>query len=185
MHRLVQLIVLFNVLGLTACQLSEPKPLPVGLQLGDQYYTQVTIRYEKGKFRTTNYRRGIFLGVNSEVELLEVTPQSIKVKLMKENQELLIVNVPKHTGDDVYQAFDKLLAKTKINLSQFDSLERKNINKGTVEKGMSKLAVQVAIGYPPGIRTPSLDSDEWVYWSSRFRTFIVHFDNGKVIQIQK
>ena len=187
MQRLVKFILLFTLFSLTACQLFESKPkalLPEGKQQGDQYYTQVTMKYEKGKYRTTNYRRGLLLGVNTEVELLDITPKSIKVKLIEANQELLIVNAIKHTGDDVYQAFDKLFAKTKVNLSRFNSLEQKNINQGSVDKGMSKLAVQVAIGYPPVIRTPSLDSDEWVYWSSRFNTFIVHFEKGKVARIQ-
>lgn len=187
MQRLVNVILVFMLISLTACQFSETKPeiMPAGIQLGDKYFTQVTIRYEKGQFRTTNYQRGTFLPVNTEVELLEVTPKAIKVKLLPINTDLLIVNVPKHTGDDIYQAFNKLFAKNKVNLSRFNSQEQKNIKLGSVAKGMSKQAVQVAIGYPPVIRTPSLEADEWVYWSSRFRTFKVNFQNGKVASIQK
>ena len=187
MQRLLQVMMLFILFSLTACQLTASKPvqLPENIQLGEKYYTQVTMYYEKGRYRTTNYRRGTFVEVNTEVELLEINPKSIKLRLLPGNQELLIVNVPKHTGDDVYQAFDKLLAKTRVNLSRFSSLERKNIKQGSVDKGMSKLAVQVAIGYPPITRTASLESDAWTYWSNRFHTFIVHFENGKVTGIQK
>lgn len=184
MQRLRPVIMLFMLFSLTACQFFEPEPLPVGMQLGDKYYTQVAMKYEKGKYRTTNYRRGTLLGVNTEVELLEITPKSIKIKLVPDNQELLIVNVIKHTSDDVYQAFAKLFAKTKVDLLQFSSLEQKNINQGSVDKGMSKRAVQVAIGYPPVTQASSFESNEWRYWSSRFNTFIVHFENGEVTHIQ-
>ena len=187
MQRLIQVMMLFVFFSLTACQTTGSKPaqLPANIQLGEKYYTQVTMQYEKGKYRTTNYRVGTFVTANTEVELLEVTPKVVKLKLLPGNQELLIVNVPKHTGDDIYQAFDKLLAKTKVIISQFSSLEKKNIKEGTVAKGMSKQAVKVAIGYPPITRTNSLESDAWTYWSNRFRTFIVHFENNKVIRIQK
>jgi len=187
MQRLIQVMLLFLLFSLTACQLLAPEPvqLPEGAQLGEKFYTQVTMQYEKAKYRTTNYRRGTLLAVNSAVKLLEVTPKSIKIKFTEANQELLIENVSKHTSDSVDQAFAKLFAKTKVKLSQFSSLEKKNIKQGTVSVGMSKLAVQVAIGYPPAIRTPSLGSDSWTYWSSRFKTFVVNFEQGKVSNIQK
>lgn len=50
---------------------------------------------------------------------------------------------------------------------------------------MSKQAVQVAIGYPPITRTPSLDANKWIYWNSRVRTFAVHFEGDRVVQIKK
>ncbi len=186
MQRLLQVMMLVILLGLTACQNTNSRPvqLPENVQLGEKYYTQVTIQYEKGRFRTTNYRKGVLVGVNTEVELLDITPKIVKLKLLAENQELLIVNVPKHTGEDVYQAFDKLLANTKVNLSQFSSLEQKNIKQGAVAKGMSKQAVKVAIGFPPITRTASLEADAWTYWSNRFNTFIVHFEDNKVVRVQ-
>ncbi len=186
MPRLFKVVMLSMLFGLTACQMMESKPeqLPTGIKLGETYYTQVTMMYEKGVYRTTNYRRGTLVEVNTPVKLLEISPKVIKVKVLPSNTELLIKNVVKHTGDDVYQAFAKFFAKQTVNLTHFTLLERGNIKRGTVEKGMSKNAVQVAIGYPPITRTPSLDSNQWTYWSSRFNTFIVHFENGKVSRIQ-
>ena len=104
--------------------------------------------------------------------------------MLKTNAELLVKNITKHTGDDVYQAFTKLFAKQALGLSGFNLQERGNIKRGTVAKGMSREAVKVAIGYPPISRTPSLDANEWVYWRSRFKTFIVHFEHDKVSRIQ-
>jgi len=186
MLRILKVIMLSLLFSLTACQMVESKPeqLPAGVQLGESYYTQMTMMYEKGVYRTTNYRRGTLLAVNTPVELLEIGPNTIKVKLTQANTELLVKSVTKHTGDDVYEAFAKLFAKQEVNLSRFNRLERDNIKKGTVAKGMSRAAVKVAIGYPPITRTPSLDSNAWAYWSSRFNTFIVHFENDKVSRIQ-
>ncbi|MDF1584148.1 MAG: hypothetical protein RQ733_12835 [Methyloprofundus sp.] len=186
MLRLFKIIMFLMLFSLTACQLmnSKPEQLPKEVQLGETYYTQVTMMYEKGVYRTTNYRRGTLLKVNTPVELVEIGPKVIKVKILASNAELLIKSVVKHTGDDGYQAFAKLFAKQEVNLSRFKRMERDNIKQGTLVKGMSKEAVKVAIGYPPIVRTPSLDSNKWTYWSSKFNTFIVHFENDKVSRIQ-
>jgi hypothetical protein len=37
---------------------------------------------------------------------------------------------------------------------------------------MSRNAVLAAIGYPPQHATPSLSSDEWMYWATRYDRFI-------------
>lgn len=163
----------------------SPEALPATIRVGGVYYTQFALQYEKGRYRTTNYRRGFLLPINTQIQLLEIDSRSIKVKLVTSGKDLLVENVEKHTGDDTLQAFDKLFAPERVNLSQFTALEQKNINTGTVEKGMRKKAVLAAIGYPPGIGTPNLQFDEWKYWNSRFNTFIVHFKNGKVSQIQE
>ncbi|BCG63879.1 MAG: hypothetical protein methR_P1624 [Methyloprofundus sp.] len=186
MRRMLPVMMLFMLFGLTACETMAPKPevLPAGVQLNAKYYTQVTMQYEKGKYRTSNYRRGALLAVNTEVELLGFTRKSITVKLIKQNKELLIENVIKHTGEDPYQAFAKLFAKQPLNLRKFTSAERKKITQAKAAKGMSKDAVLVAIGYPPITRTPTLESDDWTYWSNRFNTFIVYFENGKVSRIK-
>jgi hypothetical protein len=48
---------------------------------------------------------------------------------------------------------------------------------------MRKSAVIVALGYPPKHKTPSLEANQWRYWSSRFGSFLVHFQDDKVSQI--
>jgi hypothetical protein len=159
-------------------------PLPAHIATGNTYYTQFVIRYEKGTHLTTNFRRGGLIPVNTPIKLLNIDNKTIEVELDHSGQTLLIKNVQKHTGDDVYQAFDKLFASRKVNLSKFTRLEQEHIQSGTVAKGMSKEAVIVAIGYPPITETASLNSDTWVYWSSRFNRFNVHFKNGKVGDIE-
>lgn len=158
--------------------------LPSHIMTGQTYYTQFVIRYEKGTHQTTNYRRGASIPVNTPVKLLDISGKSIEVEINVTAQKLVVNNVEKHTGDDVYRAFDKLFAKHKVDLSKFTSLERSSIDKGEAAKGMSKNAVIVAIGYPPITETASLDADRWVYWAGRFNRFVVHFKNGKVSRIE-
>ncbi len=186
MHRLVKtFIFLMLMLSISACQKPlKPEELPSSIQIGSDYYTQFVIRYEKGVHKTTNYRRGSSIPVNTKVKLLEITNKAIKVQMEPGGQVLEVRNVIKHTNDDTIKAFEKLFGKNKVNLSGFTRLEMENIKKGTVAKGMRKKAVLIAIGYPPQIETMSLDSDQWTYWSSRWNRFIVHFKNGKVDRIQ-
>ncbi len=171
-------------LSLTACNKTlKPEQLPAHIVVGDDYYTQFVIRYEKNTHLTTNFRRGASIPVNTRVKLLKIATKTIEVDVDNMSKPLIIKNVKKHTGDDTIAAFDKLFGKRKVNLRQFNRLERRHIQNGTVAKGMRKKAVLVAIGYPPITETSSLDSNVWVYWSGRFNKFRVHFRNGKVYKI--
>jgi preprotein translocase subunit SecF len=158
--------------------------LPIGIKTGNIYYTQVTFQYEKGRHLTTNYRKGTLVPINTQVQLQEITSGDIMLEILPAHSKLRIENVEKHTGDDVTRAFNKLFGKNKVNLGRFSSAEREYIASGRVGKGMTKKAVIAAIGYPPITETPSLEGNEWTYWSSRFNRFIVKFQNDKVAQVQ-
>lgn len=179
---LLLLLILFSVVSCKKTLTAQD--LPAHITLGGSYYTQFVIRYEKNVHPTTNYRRGGSIPVNTKVKLLKITTKTIEVELKNSAKPLIIKSISKHTGDDIYQAFDKLFAIKKVNLANFNSLERKNIKSGTVAKGMRKKAVTVAIGYPPITETMSLDVDTWVYWSWRFNKFHVNFSRGKVSSIK-
>ena len=179
------LILFLAMFLLASCNKAlKPEVLPTNITMGATYYTQFVIRYEKGTHLTTNFRRGASIPVNTPVKLLNITSKTIEVEMDNSSQKLLVKNVEKHTGDDVYRAFNKLFAKKKINFSKFTALERTQIDNGTVAIGMSKDAVIVAIGYPPITETPNLNSNTWVYWSGRYNRFNVHFNNGKVSKIE-
>lgn len=157
--------------------------LPPTIAIGSRYYTHYSFQYEKNRHRTTNYRRGFLVPVNTEVELVSFGRKGFVIQVLPAGPRIEIENVAKHTGDTVEQAFRKMLADTKLDLSRFTPAEREHILAGKVVPGMRKEAVIAALGYPPKTATPSLDMDEWRYWSSRFDTFIVRFKDGKVIAI--
>ncbi|MCK5829313.1 MAG: hypothetical protein KAH20_03335 [Methylococcales bacterium] len=157
--------------------------MPTHITVGETYYTQFVIRHEKNTHKTTNYRIGAAIAVNTPVVLTDITRKVIDVEVKATSQKLRIKNVKKHTGDDTLGAFDKLFSKNKVNLNNFTPLERKHIQAGTVAKGMRKTAVTTTIGFPPISKTINLDADKWIYWSHRFNTFHVNFKNGEVISV--
>jgi hypothetical protein len=179
------ILVIIALCATTGCQKRlDDAALPANIKIGGVYYTQVSLQYEKGHHLTTNYRRGNLLPINSQVILKEITNKIIVVDVLPTHFELVIKNVPKHTGDNTTQAFTKLFAKNKVDLSGFSELEREKINAGKVAKGMQKKAVIAAIGYPPQTETPNLQANQWTYWSSRFDRFVVHFENDRVTRVQ-
>ncbi len=169
---------------LQACNRSlSSDELNTSVKVDSIYYTQVSMMYEKGRHKTTNYRRGKLLPINTPVKLIDISRKHIKVEIQPAGYRFIVVNVVKHTGDDTSQAFEKLFGLDKVNLNGLTALEKKNVLAGKVDTGMRKKAVLAAIGHPPNIRTPSLDDDQWTYWSSRYNKFIVHFSNDRVVKV--
>lgn len=180
------LLLLFSFMFLTGCPKkfsSTEQTLPVGVNPGETYYTQFSLFQEKNNFRTTNYRRGGLIPINTPVSLVSMDSSDIVVKLRDSGQNLNIENVQKHTNEDIQQAFKKILDKRKVDLNQFSKEEQQNILAGQVTKGMRRKAVLAAIGYPPANSTPTLETSEWMYWNNRFDRFIVRFKGDVVEQI--
>ncbi len=178
------LVLLLIMFSLVSCKKTlKPEELPLNIVVGNSYYTQVDMRYEKPVFLTTNYRRGTSIPVNTKVKLVKITSKTIDLEVPHFTKTFVIKNIQKHTGDDIIQTFDKLLAKKKLNLRNFNALERRHIRNGTVAKRMRKKVVIAAIGYPPVTETMSLESNSWVYWSGRFNKFRVNFKHGRVSSI--
>jgi hypothetical protein len=181
---LIPLLLVFGLAGLGGCQKKlKPEELSPNIATGDVYYTQFSLREEKNRFRTTNYRVGGLIPINTAVNLVSIDKKNIVVQIAKTGQTLTIENASRHTSEDVQQAFQKILRKTPVNLEQFSPQEREKILTGQASKGMSRKAVLAAIGYPPQIATPSLDGNEWTYWANRFNRFIVHFKGDRVQEI--
>ena len=147
------------------------------------YYTQFSLFQEKNNYRTTNYRKGILIPINTAVTLQTMDANEAQLRLVDSGQTLTIENVPKHTGDDMPTAFKKIADLNKVDLKQFSVAERDAIMSGQVIKGMNRKAVIAAIGYPPITETATLGSNDWTYWAHRFNRFIVHFKNDKVENI--
>jgi hypothetical protein len=153
------------------------------VQPAQVYYTQFSLFQEQNKFRTTNYRKGQLIPINTPVALLSLNSDEAVLKLEASGQVITIENVPKFTKDEMPIAFSKIAGTSKVDLNQFTAAERESILAGQVKKDMSKKAVLAAIGYPPQHVTPSLDGDDWTYWSNLFNRFVVKFKNGKVDSI--
>jgi hypothetical protein len=178
-------IILFLLLGLMiGCKknLSTDQPA-VSVNPSQIYYTQFSLFQEKNRYRTTNYRKGILIPINTAFTVKDMGNDEAHFRLADSGQILEIENVRKHTGDDMQTAFKRMAAPTKVDLNRFSAAERDAILAGRVIKGMSREAVIAAIGYPPITETPTLDSNDWTYWAHRFNRFVVHFNLGKVEKV--
>ncbi|MCI0732402.1 MAG: hypothetical protein L0Y38_01100 [Methylococcaceae bacterium] len=179
-------LMIFLMVALVGCSknFNDAEPLPSSVQIGATYYTQVGMFYEKGRYRTTNYGVGIFIPVNTAVELIEFGTENLFVTVESTGETVEVENVPKFTGWSMPEAFETLFAREQVSLFKFNANERQNIESGSIAPGMSKSAVIVARGYPPSHETPSLKRDQWKYWKNRWDTIIVTFKDDKVVEIK-
>jgi hypothetical protein len=151
---------------------------------GDKLYTRFSLFYEDKVHRTTNYRIGTFVPINTEVTFVKATKGEILVTL-PDGTALTIENVEKYSGEKIPGIFSRTFAKSPEDLSRFTAREKNSIEAGEVEPGMSKDAVIASLGYPPKHQTPTLKGNQWRYWRNRFATFVVHFDDDKVSSIER
>jgi hypothetical protein len=172
-------------LGVFTTQAAGKKDLDsVFPEKGSQIYTQFSLFHEKGVHRTTNYRKGFLIPANTLVTFLKATRKDITVELA-DGQKLKIANVEKFSGEDLAGIYTRTFSAAPTNLTSFTEMENKAIRTGSVQPGMSKAAVIVALGYPPKHQTSSLELDQWRYWHNRFNTFKVHFIDDKVTEIEE
>lgn len=150
---------------------------------GQTLYTRYTLFYENHKHRTTNYRKGTLVPVNTVVKFVKADSDSIVVTL-PDGQDLTIENIQSYSGEGIEGIFSRTFSSKPLNLSVFNEMERKAIMAGEVKPGMRKAAVIVALGYPPKHKTASLELNQWQYWRNRFNTFIVYFEKNKVTSIK-
>lgn len=182
MRNFFSLLSLILLAAISACS-HEPDP-----RIDSIYYTKYTLSHEKGHYLSTNYHKGVLLPVNSKVMIKKINKEVIQTEIIASGESLTIINgrkqSRKYTKERTGDIFAKTFSKTPVDLSRFTDFEKRNIAAGKVEKGMSKEAVIVAYGYPPKVETPSLDSNEWLYWISKFDRLRITFENNKVSSIK-
>jgi hypothetical protein len=181
------------ILALTvACEifLASSQPLiaadtnAISVVKGDKLYTQFSLFYEDKVHRTTNYRSGTFVPVNTGVTFVKANKKEIDV-MLPDGTDLKIENVEKYSGENINGIFHRTFNRTPLDLAHFSAREKSSIEAGEVEPGMSKDAVIASLGYPPKHQTPTLKGNQWRYWRSTFGTFIVHFEDDKVQRVEQ
>lgn len=86
-------------------------------------------------------------------------------------------------GEDQYIG---LITSTQpVKIDDLSEIDQKGIMVGKAHIGMTKDGVRIALGYPAAHQTPSLNKNTWVFWTNRFKSFKIEFDEkGKVKKIQ-
>jgi len=176
-----------------ACRIATP---PVPHPLTNQFrYTCCNLHYEAPEISDANYLRGTAIPLGTRVQILEVDKDRVKFAAPGHPTITLVVE---HAGrtltmdqyldrlfvvDDPYGRLPKLPPDPKEAVTV--DRRRRMIEDGTVEVGMSRAEVLMAIGYPPADRTPSLDAPTWTYWASPRDPFRVHFEGDAVSRVTR
>lgn len=124
-----------------------------------------------------------FLPTNTVVEL-SPWRGGFALTVFDTNQRIYFEYHQPRMGMDVAEYQSILFATNKVSYAGLSDVDREGIEQGKALRGMSKLGVKIALGYPATHRTPSLDSDMWIYWKNRFVTTSVRFEEGKVVSVR-
>ena len=160
---------------------NEVMPPEISPQVGNTYYTRINFWHEKGKSSGTNYSRGVLVPINTRVKLVNRRRGTFTVELPG-GEEVRIENVEKFTGLSNAEFPSRYLADAETKIDLYGEDLARQIRTGVMRLGMTKDHVLLTRGHPPVHETPSLESDQWVYWSSRFVKLTLVFENGILAQ---
>ena len=179
-------IILFSPL-LSACNTIDTKE--ESNIIGQEYFLKVNVWYERPKkIISTNYHKGAILKAGEKFKIIDLAGKKI-IFSDKNEIEYAIIHHRKHNPISLTELFDNYFSKTSVSapggaFTKLTPEEQKNIRNGLIVKGMSKDAVLMSYGYPPGHRTPTLKSDSWIYWANRWVSKRAIFENGKLVSYQ-
>lgn len=130
----------------------------------------------------TNPGYGHFiLPVNSAVEFGRYH-RGLIVKNLADGRKIFFEYSERNMGMSVSQYIELIASPQKVKLNRLSIIDQKGIKEGKAYSGMTKNGVRIALGYPAAHKTPSLESNTWIYWRNRFKSMAVQFDdNHKVI----
>ena len=187
--RVVHGFLAFACLAL-ACAGTQPLVSSSGVDLinAPVVYTLVNLHPDEQRrfLYAVNYQQPGLIPVCSEVKLLGLKRNRLRFQVVKTGNEYTYIN-HKAAGEP----FDAHLLRffgpecDRKGLDRLNATDKAGVQSGKVNKGMTKQGVIFAMGYPPKIRTPDLNGTEWTYWTSRYDTMQVIFDEkGRVDSIK-
>jgi hypothetical protein len=146
--------------------------------VGGSYYLRYCLKCEHGTHETTNYWTGTLVPINTKVVLVSLASRKMVLRVEQTGKEFTVENVEKYSRRNMDLVVRNLLAQTPVPLGEFEERIANSIRDGQPLIGMTKEQVIMSRGYPPGHKTPTLDSDIWIYWITRL-TFVTYaFENG-------
>ena len=153
---------------------------------GKTFYTIANIWYERPeKIYSTNYHKGTILPVGTKVTIKKISGKEIAFS-NDSGMDFRILYVKKHSpGVSVEDHVDRYFSEKDPMgaggvFKKFTKKEQDSIKAGTIEEGMSRDAVLMSYGYPPPVKTSTLNSDQWIYMENKFVSRAVQFKDGKV-----
>jgi len=183
-----RVLVLCSLLGCAATGEDALERIP-RLAGASQVFTLTNLHPDDrhSRLSAVNYQQDGLIPICSVVEILSLSDDRMKFRVDETWTEYVYVY---HRA--AREPFERHLARyfgPSCPQDQLDALseeELRHVKAGDVAPGMSRLAVVLAIGYPPLRSTPSLEAPQWRYWRSRFRTMLVVFGvDERVLEIRQ
>ncbi|MFW6085832.1 MAG: hypothetical protein ACODAG_01395 [Myxococcota bacterium] len=137
----------------------------------------------RARLYSVNYQQRGLIPVCTPVRIEKVSNQEMRFTRLDTGQPYQYV-FHNAVREPIPVHLDKYFGTECPDLEAMSGVDAEGIEQARVMEGMSKQAVILAIGYPPSHETPSLDHDVWKYWKNKFDTFLVHFQDGRVVRIQ-
>lgn len=158
----------------------------------DVYLANNVHAQDDGKFYTASYanwtecNRHRIVPVNTPVDVHD-WPDGLAILSRGEDKNTVFFEYSTvGMGMSKKEYVDRITTSEKIDLSELSDIDREGIEEGTAKKGMTKKGVRIALGYPAKQETPSLENDVWTYWTNRWVTYDVVFnEDGKVQEIRR
>ena len=149
---------------------------------GREYFLRSNLYFEDSEHAATNYTRGTMVPINTPVRIDAIRGNSISLRRIDTGDKLEIENVEKYTRKSMVEVARLIFAIEQTPLEELSDELAAEIRAGTLRKGMTKEQVLMTRGYPPAHETPSVESDRWVDWISRFVNLTLVFSNGRLIE---
>ena len=161
---------------------SSLPPLPVG---GSERYTLVNLHPDKSRLYDVNYQERGFIPLCTQVRIDEQDKKVVRFTVLSTGQRYEYVH--HHVIPDFQANVDRVFGYSceQGHANTLSPLDQQGIREGRALPGMTKKGVLLAIGYPPEHATPDLASNDWKYWTGKFSTMVVEFQDDRVSNIHK
>ncbi len=158
----------------------------------DVYLANNIHAQDDGKIYTASYanwtrcNRHRIVPVNTSVDVHD-WPDGLAILSKGEDKSTVFMEYSAVDMDMSKEEYvDKITTSEKVNLSELSDVDQEGIEAGKVKKGMTKKGVRIALGYPAQNETPSLEENTWTYWTNRWVTYDVIFnEDGTVEKIRR
>ena len=170
-------------LGILSC--SSTKPIPTQTET---VYLKNNIHYQEAKgVCKASYANYTDPGLGHEI-----LPVNTPVFIGKWKRGFSIINSLDNTmvyfdfniermNMAVAEYLKIITSPTRVSLDGLSEKDRKGIEDGKAYPGMTKDGVKMALGYPATHKTPSLESNRWIYWTNRWDTVAVEFNDQGIV----
>jgi len=152
-------------------------------------YLKVNIHYQdNGKDCKASYANYTdpgaghqILAVNTPVKIKSWKRKGFIIVDAETNREIYFEYHEGRMQMSIDEYLTKITSASKVDLGKLSDKDRKGIEEGIAINGMTKDGVMMALGYPATHKTPSPDSNRWIYWRNRFGTIAVEFDGNGIV----